>query len=86
MPRNNVRGDSHFQKAVELLERCQNLKVPEAMMLAKFSTRDQACRTKCQMIYCLWNKAKSKRVKGNDAFVTPPPNSITISGKEHYLL
>ena len=49
-------------------------------MLAKFSTQDQACRTKRQMIYRLWNKAKSKQVKGN-AFLTPPPHSVTISGQ-----
>jgi hypothetical protein len=30
------------------------------------------------MIYRLWNKAKSKQVMGN-AFVTPPPHSVTIS-------
>ena len=83
MSRNNARGDSRYQKAVELLERCQNLKVPEAMMLAKFSTRDQACRTKRQMIYRLWNKAKSKQVKGN-AFVTPPPHSVTITDQETF--
>ena len=69
MSRNNFQGDSRYQKAVELIERCQNLKVPEAVMVVRFSTQDQACRTKRQMIYCLWNKAKSKRVKGKDAFV-----------------
>jgi len=78
MPRNNARADPRFKKAVEFSLKHPTLTVPDAMKLADFSRRDQACRAKRMMVYRELDKAKSKQGKGN-AFVTLPPQSVTIS-------
>jgi hypothetical protein len=74
MPRNNVRADSHFQKAVEYQVNNPNLEVRDAMKLADFSLREQEDKAKYMMVLRLLNKTKK------DKFVTPPAHlSITVS-------
>jgi len=74
MPRNNVRADSCFQKAVEYQINNPNLEVCEAMKLANFSLREQEDKAKYLMVHQLLNKTKK------DDFVTPPAHlSITVS-------
>jgi hypothetical protein len=74
MPRNNVRADSRFQKAVEYQINIPNLEVRDAMKLANFSLREQEDKAKYMMVLRLLNKTKK------DEFVTPPAHlSITVS-------
>jgi hypothetical protein len=51
MPRTNAREDIWVEKAVGFLERCPNLKVPEAMKLANFMPQEIACKAKRMWIY-----------------------------------
>jgi hypothetical protein len=72
MPRNNVRADSRFQKAVEYQIKNPNLTVCDAMKLADFSLREREDKAKYMMVLRLLNKTKK------DDFVTPPAQlSIT---------
>ena len=74
MPRNNVRADSRFQKAVEYQIKNPNLTVCDAMKLADFSLREREDKAKYMMVIRLLNKTKK------DDFVTPPAlPSITVS-------
>ena len=74
MPRNNVRADSRFQKAVEYQIKNPNLTVCDAMKLADFSLREREDKAKYMMVIRLLNKTKK------DDFVTPPAQlSITVS-------
>ena len=74
MPRNNVRADSCFQKAVEYQIKNPNLTVCDAMKLADFSLREREDKAKYMMVIRLLNKTKK------DDFVTPPAQlSITMS-------
>ena len=58
MPRNNVRADSHFQKAVECQINNPNLEVRDAMKLANFSLREREDKAKYMMVLRLLNKTK----------------------------
>ena len=72
MPRNNVRADSRFQKAVEYQIKNPNLTVYDSMKLADFSLREREDKAKYMMVLRLLNKTKK------DDFVTPPAQlSIT---------
>jgi hypothetical protein len=74
MPRNNVRADSRFQKAVEYQIKNPNLTVYDSMKLADFSLREREDKAKYMMVIRLLNKTKK------DDFVTPPAlPSITVS-------
>jgi hypothetical protein len=74
MPRNNVRADSCFQKAVEYQLKNPNLTVCNSMKLANFSLREREDKAKSMMLVWLQNKTKK------DDFVTPPAQqSITVS-------
>jgi hypothetical protein len=76
MPRNNVRTDSCYQKAVEYLVKNPNLTVREEMTLADFSPREREDKAKYMMVICLLNNTDKTR---NDVFTTPPALSITVS-------
>jgi hypothetical protein len=52
MPRNNVRADSRFQKAVEYQINNPNLEVRDAMKLADFSLREREDKAKYVMAVC----------------------------------
>ena len=81
MPRNNVRADSRFQKAVEYQIKNPNLTVCDAMKLADFSLREREDKAKYMMVIQLLNKTKK------DDFVTPPAQlSITVSRSSSDLL
>ena len=81
MPRNNARVDPRFKKAVlENILKHPTLTVPDAMKLADFSLQEQACCAKCMIVYRELDKAKSKQGK-SDAFVTPPPQYVSISSE-----
>ena len=56
MPRNNVRADSCFQKAVEYQLKNPNLTVCDAMKLAGFSLREQKDKAKYMMVHWQLNK------------------------------
>jgi hypothetical protein len=71
MPRNNVRADARFQKAVEYQIKNPNLTVCDARKLADFSLREREEKLKYMMVLQLLNKTKK------DDFVTPPAQSIT---------
>jgi hypothetical protein len=74
MPRNNVRADSRFQKAVEYQINNPKLEVRDAMKLADCSLREREDEAKYMMVLRLLNKTKK------DEFVTPPAHlSITVS-------
>jgi hypothetical protein len=75
MPRNNVRADSCYQKAVEYLVKNPNLTVQEGMTLADFSPHEREDKAKYMMVICLLNKIDKTR---NDVFTTPPALSITV--------
>jgi hypothetical protein len=51
MSRNNARADPRFKKAVQFSLQHPTLTVPDAMKLADFSPRDQACRAKRMIVY-----------------------------------
>jgi hypothetical protein len=76
MPRNNVRADSCYQKAVEYLVKNPNLTVQEGMILADFSPHEHEDKVKYMMVICLLNKTDKMR---NGVFTTPPELSITVS-------
>jgi hypothetical protein len=81
MPRNNVRADSRFQKAVEYQIKNPNLTVCDAMKLADFSLREREDKAKYMMVIRLLNKTKK------DDFVTPPAQlSVTVSRSSSDLL
>ena len=80
MPRNNARVDPCFKKAIENILKHPTLTVPDAMKLANFSPQEQACRAKHMIVYPELDKAKSKQGK-SDAFVTPPPQYVSISSE-----
>ena len=71
MPRNNVRADARFQKAVEYQIKNPNLTVCDAMKLADFSLREREEKSKYMMVLRLLNKTKK------DDNVTPPAQLIT---------
>ena len=50
MPRNNVRADSRFQKAVEYQIKNPNLTVYDSMKLADFSLREREDKAKYMMV------------------------------------
>jgi hypothetical protein len=77
MPRNNVRADSRFQKAVEYLLKNPNLTVRDGMKLANFSQGEQNDKAKYMMVMCLWNKSKK------DDFVTPPTQLISTASRQN---
>ena len=79
MPRTNAREDIWVEKAVGFLERCPNLKVPEAMKLADFTPQEIACKAKRMWIYRRWNKLTQRNV----TFATPPPQQITLSANSN---
>jgi len=81
MPRNNVRADSRFQKAVEYQIRNPNLTVCDAMKLDDFSLWEREDKAKYMMVIRLLNKSKK------DDFVTPPAQlSVTVSRSSSDLL
>jgi hypothetical protein len=47
--------------------------LPQAMKLADFSVKEQACCAKRMVLHCLLNKTKGN----ND--VTPPPSVVNVS-------
>ena len=63
------------KKAVGFLQRCPNLKVPEAMKLAHFTPQEIACKARWMWIYWQWNKLTQRNV----IFATPPPQRITFA-------
>jgi hypothetical protein len=77
MPRNNVRADSHFQKAVEYQLKNPNLTVCDAMKLADFSLQEREDKAKYMMVLRLLNKTMK------DDFVTPPAQLITTVSRSN---
>jgi hypothetical protein len=65
MPKNIVRVDCRFQKALEFLLKYQNMGLPDANKLADFSAQEQACCVKRMCLHCLWKKATNGS-KNND--------------------
>ena len=62
MPRNNVRADSRFQKAVEYQIKNPNLTVYDSMKLADFSLREREDKAKYMMVIRLLNSLTAIRV------------------------
>ena len=77
MPRNNVRADSCFQKAVEYQLKNLNLTVCDAMKLTNFSLREREDKATYMMVLWLLNKIKK------DDFVTTPAQSITTLSRSN---
>jgi hypothetical protein len=80
MPKNVEQADCCFQKALGLLLKYRNMGLPDAMKLADFSAREQACCAKRMCLHCLWKMATNG--SKNDDYLTPPPQVVHLSTTE----
>ena len=69
MPKNVARHDDRFEKAVKVLKKYPNIKLPDAMKLADFNPVEQKDRAKQMVLRRLLTKMGGSNV-------TPPPTTV----------